>query len=235
MQGPGGLLAVPLVQRYGRLPVLFWSQFLTAIMVIGVALSPDYACLTAFRTLQGFFNTAPQIVGLSIVHDMFFFHERTRRVNVWIFCLLGGPFIGPFLAAWFLQGVSWRADYGILAGFHGLTTVLIVLFGDETLYQRDSAEPAIKKERGILGRIKLLVGITGGKMTGRPKILIILKDIVKIQLKPQILFISKAAPSSVQRSVLTPNSRDLCHGASRLDNRHQPDAPTIHRSTPIHI
>lgn len=190
-QGPFGLLAVPLVQRYGRLPVLFWSQFLTAFMVLGAALSPSYGCFTAFRTLQGVFNTSPQVVGLSVVHDMFFFHQRTRRVNVWVFCLLGGPFLGPFLAAWFIQGVSWRADFGILAGFHGFTTLLIVAFGDETLYQRDSAEPAARKENGLLGRIKLLTGITGAKMTGRPEIMTIVKDIVKIQFKPQIFFVSK--------------------------------------------
>jgi predicted MFS family arabinose efflux permease len=70
MQGPGGLLAVPLVQRFGRLPVLFWSQFLSAIVVMAAAVSPNYGSFTAFRTLQGFVNTAPQVIGLSIVHDL---------------------------------------------------------------------------------------------------------------------------------------------------------------------
>lgn len=70
MQGPGGLLAVPLIQRYGRLPVLFWSQFLSAIVVMAAAVSPNYASFTAFRTLQGFVNTAPQVIGLSMVHDL---------------------------------------------------------------------------------------------------------------------------------------------------------------------
>ena len=70
LQGPGGLLAVPLVQRFGRLPVLFWSQFLSAIWVMGAAVAPNYAGFTAFRALQGFFNTAPQVVGLTVIHDM---------------------------------------------------------------------------------------------------------------------------------------------------------------------
>ena len=70
LQGPGGLFAVPLVQRFGRLPVLFWSQLLAALMVMAAALSPDYATFTAFRALQGFVNSAPQVIGLSIIHDM---------------------------------------------------------------------------------------------------------------------------------------------------------------------
>lgn len=236
LQGPAGLLAVPLVQRYGRLPVLFWSQFITAFMVLGAALSPNYACFTAMRALQGWFNTAPQVVGLSVVHDLFFFHERTKRVNIWVYCLLGGPFLGPFLAAWFILGVSWRADYGILAGFHCFAALLIVLFGDETLYQRNSDEPAYKREKGLLGRIKLLTGITGAKMTGRPEIMTVLKDIIKIQFKPQIFFLSKSfRPPHTHHTHLTKKTKscNLRHGPRSLDNRHQPNPPPIHHRTPL--
>lgn len=136
------------------------------------------------------FNTAPQIVGLTIVHDLFFLHERVRKVNIWIFCLLGGPFIGPFLAAWFIQAINWRADFGILAGFHGFTALLVVLFGDETLYERNN-EKAFTREAGIVGRLKLLTGITGLRMKGRPTVWTTLKDVFVIQFKPQILLISE--------------------------------------------
>jgi len=70
LQGIGGLMSVPLIQRFGRLPVLFWSQLLSAIVVMAAAVSPNYAAFTAFRTLQGFVNTAPQVIGLSMVHDL---------------------------------------------------------------------------------------------------------------------------------------------------------------------
>jgi predicted MFS family arabinose efflux permease len=70
LQGIGGLMSVPLIQRFGRLPVLFWSQLLSAIVVMAAAVSPNYAAFTAFRTLQGFGNTAPQVIGLSMVHDL---------------------------------------------------------------------------------------------------------------------------------------------------------------------
>lgn len=187
LQGAGGVIAVPLIQRIGRLPVLFWSQFLCAIAVTCAAVSPNYACFTAFRALQGFVNTAPQVIGLSVVHDMFFFHERTRRVNIWVFCLMGGPFLGPFVAAWLISAVSWRADYGVLAALHVISTLAIVFIGDETLYDRPVPQ---KKEPGLLGRTKLMLGLAGIKATGRPSMLTIYKDILKIQLKPQIFFIT---------------------------------------------
>jgi MFS family permease len=36
LQGAGGIFAVPLIQRFGRLPVLFYSQLLCALMVMAV-------------------------------------------------------------------------------------------------------------------------------------------------------------------------------------------------------
>lgn len=36
-------------------------------MVLIATFMPTYAGFTAFRTLQGFFATAPQVIGLSVV------------------------------------------------------------------------------------------------------------------------------------------------------------------------
>lgn len=187
LQGPAGILAVPLVQRFGRLPVLFWSQLLSALIVMAAALSPTYASFTALRALQGFVNTAPQVVGFSVINDMFFFHERVRYINVWVFCLLGGPFLGPFIAAWLIQAVNWRADFGVLAGLHGLSTLLVIFLGDETLYDRKNPQP---RSKGITSHIQTLLGITGFQAKGRPGIWTVFKDILTIQIKPQILFLT---------------------------------------------
>ena len=86
LQAIGGVLAVPFIQRYGRLPVLFWSQFLTALFLALASISPGYGSFTVFRTLQGLVNTAPQVLGLSMVHDMFFFHVRCQSCTQPRFC-----------------------------------------------------------------------------------------------------------------------------------------------------
>lgn len=106
-----------------------------------------------------------------------------------MFCLLGGPFLGPFLAAWLIQAISWRADYGVLAGLHVLSTLLVVVFGDETLYDRSGSNPQ-KKQTGLTARVKLLVGIAGYKAQVRPTVINVVKDLLIIQIKPQIFFIT---------------------------------------------
>ena len=57
------------------------------------------------------------------------------------------------------------ADFGILAGLHGFSTLLIIVLGDETLYDRGNPQ---QKQTGLLGRLKLLIGIAGYKAHGRP-------------------------------------------------------------------
>jgi MFS family permease len=117
----------------------------------------------------------------------FFFHERVRYTNLWVFCLLGGPFLGPFIAAWLIQAVSWRADYGVLAGLHGLSTILVVVLGDETLYDRHNPQ---KRQTGLVARVKLLIGVTGYRAQGRPSPVEVIKDLLAIQIKPQIFFLT---------------------------------------------
>lgn len=104
-----------------------------------------------------------------------------------MFCLLGGPFLGPFIAAWLIQAVSWRADYGVLAALHGLSTILVILLGDETLYDRANPQ---KRGTGLMARVKLLVGVTGHKAKGRPSFWKVTKNLLIIQIKPQIFFIT---------------------------------------------
>lgn len=117
----------------------------------------------------------------------FFFHERVRRINIWVFCLLGGPFLGPFVAAWLITTIGWREDFGVLASLHGFSTILVILLGDETLYERDNPQ---SREKGTWGKIKCLIGLTGIKAKGRPSMMTVFKDLVQIQIRPQIAFLT---------------------------------------------
>ena len=216
LQGAGGVLAVPLAQRYGRyittiprclnsymltqifssLPILFWSQFLSCIVCIGAALSPSYVGFTACRTLQGLFNTAPQIVGLSVINDIFFFHERTRKINIWAWSFLCGPFIGPLISGLLLIELSWRQGFFVLAGMYGLTTCIVAIFGDETLFDRDLVAITQRREKGIMTCIKTLAGIQGVKdSVHRPSLRSVMKHLLQICILPYLLLPSKSKNS----------------------------------------
>lgn len=135
--------------------------------------------------MQGLFNTAPQIIGLSIIHDMFFFHERARKINLWAMTFLIGPYFGPFISGFIIKAVDWRADFGILAAFYAATTLLIIAIGDETLFDRENAQNNILGS-GLAYRAKLLIGLVGIQSTGRPTILTVIKHTAEIVPKPYL-------------------------------------------------
>ncbi|KAI9757585.1 MAG: hypothetical protein M4579_003397 [Chaenotheca gracillima] len=184
LQGPGGVFAAPFAQRYGRLPVLFWSQLLSCVVVIGASQASNYAGFTACRTIQGFVNTSPQVIGLSIVGDMFNFRERTTRINIWAFSFVLGPFFGPFISAFLLEKLEWRSIFGVLAGFYGFSLLILIVIGDETLYDHNP------RPSGIGGRIALLTGVAGAKATGRPTLWSGYMHTISIGLRPQVLTVT---------------------------------------------
>lgn len=59
MLGPGGILWVFLIKKIGRLPALFWSQFLGLAWVLGCTFAPNLSAFAAFRILAATFQTAP--------------------------------------------------------------------------------------------------------------------------------------------------------------------------------
>ncbi|KAJ8610238.1 hypothetical protein MRB53_038641 [Persea americana] len=173
-----------------RLPVLFWSQLLSLVTIIGATTASGYAGFTACRTLAGMFGAPPQVIGLSIIHDMFFFHERARKINIWAFSFLIGPYLGPLCSQLIIEKESWRHTFAVLCGCYGFSLLAVVLLGDETLYDR-TLSPA-PRQRGIAARVKLLVGITGFQQAaGRPSLLAVLKDQYRLIIRPYLLLPSE--------------------------------------------
>lgn len=127
-------------------------------MVLGATFSTSYPVFTTFRSLQGLFGTVPQVVGLSIIHDMYDPKDWPRMINIWYVHLkfvstgihltnkrhrattfLVGPFLGPAIAGYLLVASQyrWIVSFGVLTALYGLSTVLVMLFGYETLYHQD--------------------------------------------------------------------------------------------------
>ncbi|GAA5924151.1 uncharacterized protein JCM15063_005558 [Sporobolomyces koalae] len=164
--GPGGILAVILIKRYGRLPILFWSQFIGLGFLIGCALAPDLKTFAAMRILNAFFSTAPQCVGLWTVADMFPFHLQARKLALWTFGFIASPFVSPFLLGYLVASKdSFRDAYWVGVAYVALVVILIALFSEETMYDRDIVPVPKRPTTGLRYRIETLLGITGWKMS----------------------------------------------------------------------
>jgi MFS family permease len=197
--------------------VLFWSQFFCLICSIGATYATTYAGFTACRTLQGFFGAPPQVIGLSIVHDMFFFHERARKINIWAFSFLIGPYLGPFISGLIVSKLSWRDTLSVLCGFYGFSVLMVVLFGDETLYDRESGQVE-KSGRGFKERILRITGVRGVQLAGnKPGLWEVTKDLFGMIRRPQLLLPSEYSRKQMLSVKLTRSRSGLCHPSNRMD------------------
>lgn len=123
-----------------------------------------------------------------MIHDMFFFHERTRKIGIWGFCFVTGPFLGPVVSSLLNKRLSWRANFGVLAGLFAASALLVIAFGWETLYDRDFPRDPEKKQGLVRKKFEELTGIAGYRASSRrPALLAVLRHLAVISIQPQLL------------------------------------------------
>jgi MFS family permease len=95
--------------------------------------------------------------------------EHARKIGIWIWAVIFSPYLGPFLSSLIAEYSDWRTSVWTLFGLFGLAVVLVVLFADETIYDRKHAKEQPPRPEGFLrDRFESLVGIRGWKATHRP-------------------------------------------------------------------
>ncbi|GAA6020660.1 hypothetical protein JCM10207_007814 [Rhodosporidiobolus poonsookiae] len=159
--GIGGLIWIPPLYFWGRLPVLFWTQLIGTFLVLGSVLVNDFNSYYALRPLTSVFLTAGQTIGLTFVKDMFFFHEHARKIGIWVCIFLCSPYCGPFFGGFMVDGLGgdWRPVLWLVFAFSCVVLVLIVCFADETWYDR-SLPVQPERPSGVYGRFLNLTGVT---------------------------------------------------------------------------
>jgi len=138
------------------LPVLFYFVIFAFLTAVWCAAATSFESFMAARILNGFFSTVAQGGGLMFIKDIFFFHEHPRKINIWAGFVILSPYFGPLFTAFILTTQVWNWGFWLLTIMTGLCLILIVLFVDETFYNRHipPAERPIPKSRW-----KRLVGI----------------------------------------------------------------------------
>lgn len=70
------------------------------------------------------------------IKDMFFFHEHARKINIWSSFIIVSPYMGPLLTAFIINTQKWQWAFGIYSIMTGLCLIAVILFVDETYYDR---------------------------------------------------------------------------------------------------
>lgn len=137
MLGLGGLVCVPLLESWGRAPVLFWSAFLGFFSVLGMALSYSFTTWYAFRAISGLLYSSSIASGLCLINDMYFFHDHARKIGIWITSVLLAPSLSSAFGNFIIAGLGeWRSTVWVYLAIQGVNLVITPLLMDETYYDR---------------------------------------------------------------------------------------------------
>ncbi|KAK0610643.1 major facilitator superfamily domain-containing protein [Bombardia bombarda] len=138
--GFGSLLMVPLYHKIGRRPVMLGSLVMYCAGLIACSQATSYNGLMAARVIHAFGSSVCEALPVQLVNDIFFLHERGKRLGYYTVCLCFGS-TGPLFAGYMLAGgYSWRLFFYVEFAFAAALLILAFFVVEETLYHRKSPE-----------------------------------------------------------------------------------------------
>ncbi|ORY11686.1 major facilitator superfamily domain-containing protein [Clohesyomyces aquaticus] len=150
--GFGSLILVPLYLKIGRRPVMLGSMVLFAAGLIGASQATSFSGLMAARVIHGFGSGVCEALPVQLVNDIFFLHERGKRLGYYTVCLCLGS-TGPLYAGYMLAGgYSWRLFFYVEFAFAMALLIAAFFIVEETSYKRNkTATPPISSANSDKG------------------------------------------------------------------------------------
>ncbi|KAJ5111210.1 MFS transporter [Penicillium argentinense] len=135
--GFGSLILVPLYLKIGRRPVTLLSMITFLAGLIGASRSTSYTGLMVARVFHGFGSGVCESLPVQLVNDIFYIHERGKRIGCYTSYMLAG-------------GYSWRLFFYVEAAFAGALLIMAFLFVEESTYHRGESSPSTTSSSNFL-------------------------------------------------------------------------------------
>ena len=113
--GLGTIVYGPLMDRYGRKPVLLAGLAGFALSNALAAVAPSLTMLLVARSLQGVAIASARIGAVSVIRDRFHGPRMAQIRSISMLVFMAGPVLAPTLGQSALTFASWRWLFGALA------------------------------------------------------------------------------------------------------------------------
>ncbi|GAB1316941.1 Serine/threonine kinase 16 [Madurella fahalii] len=144
--GFGSLLLVPAYHKFGRRPIMLASLITYCAGLLACSQVTTYTGLMVARVIHCFGSSVCEALPVQLVNDIFFLHERGKRLGYYTVCLCFGA-TGPLYAGYMLAGgYSWRLFFYVEFAFACALFILAFFVVEETLYHRKSSAESINGE-----------------------------------------------------------------------------------------
>ena len=122
----------------------------------------------AFRILNGFFSTVAQGGGAMFIKDLFFIHERARKLNIWASFVILSPYFGPLITAFITSTQIWQWAFGVYTIMTGLCWIAQMIWAEETYFNRKiPIDERPIRSPGVSGKVKRLIGTEQWRSRGQ--------------------------------------------------------------------
>ncbi len=135
--GLAQLLYGPLMDRYGRKPILLWGLAFYTLFSLSAALAPTFGMLLLSRCLQGVAVAATRVAPTSIVRDCYAGRRMAQVMSLTSLVFMVVPIVAPAMGQAIILVVSWRWIFGVLAIATAATGLWALIKLPETLHPED--------------------------------------------------------------------------------------------------
>ncbi|RDW78206.1 MFS transporter-17 [Coleophoma crateriformis] len=136
--GVAGVLCVPSARIWGKRHLFLCGTVLLIGSSAWGGASRSYKSLLWARIFQGV-ATAPFEALVNVtVGDLYFVHERGKRMALTNLAVFGGAFFTPILVGKITHTIGWPWSFYFVAIFLGACLPFVILFVPETAYRRSS-------------------------------------------------------------------------------------------------
>ncbi|KAK2767080.1 hypothetical protein FQN54_006399 [Arachnomyces sp. PD_36] len=146
----GPLCNAPLSELYGRLPIYHICNLVFLAFMIACAVAPNVGSFLFFRTVAGWFGSAPVTIGGGSIADLIPQEQRGVAMALFVLGPLLGPAIGPVIGGFLSEYVGWEWVFWLIAIMSGVLSIVSFIFMSETYHAvllRRKAE-ALRKQTG---------------------------------------------------------------------------------------
>jgi MFS family permease len=162
---------------YGKRAIFIASMAILVIADAWASRSQGYGSLLGARILSGAGQAAFECISSSVVADLYFVHQRGKRIGLFIILFGTGVYLGVPIATQIIDNSSWRNAFIGLAVTEGIMLLLLFLFFEEPCYSRFHVDPlANMSETEVLEKVndptihdeesKVGPAASGGSVTG---------------------------------------------------------------------
>lgn len=131
-------LIASLPRKYGKRPSFLLSLISLFVGTIWCALATSYESMIGGRLIQGLGTSIFESVTFAIIGDLYFVHQRGSRMAIYITAQVSLVLFPSLMSGVVAVNLGWRWCFWILAIFLGIGFLLVLFFGWETSYNRNS-------------------------------------------------------------------------------------------------